>query len=133
MLPVLYLYSRAVSPYVIINNDACTVYLVYAFQLPSPAACDQKSAQWNCSSCSMVMAYDRHESCHSVRGFISLLYWHSQESSPTTSGLHQEHGLHALSVYMCILPSMCPVCPVIHCCFLHALWVSQIIPLTFDL
>ena len=35
---------------------------VYVCQLTSPAACDQKGAQWNCS-CSRVMAY---ESCHSV-------------------------------------------------------------------
>ena len=46
---------------------------------------------------------------HSVWGLISLLYWHSQESSPlfkTASGLHQEHGLHAC-LYIRVFCHLC--------------------------
>ena len=42
---------------------------VYICRLPSPAACDQKSAQWNCSCCSRVMAY---ESCQCLRILLTF-------------------------------------------------------------
>ena len=45
---------------------------------------------------------------HSVWGLISLLYWHSQESSPlykTASG-HQEHDLHAC-LYIRVFCHLC--------------------------
>ena len=52
------------------DSSVCSPCLCVRVSTPIPAACDQKSAQWNCSSCSRVMAY---ESCHSVWGLISLL------------------------------------------------------------
>ena len=45
------------------DSSVCSPCLCVHVSTPIPAACDQKSAQWNCSSCSRVMAY---ESCHSV-------------------------------------------------------------------
>ena len=65
---------------------------------------------------------------------LSLLLALSRVFSLSTRQLQdyitsREHGLHVcVYVYFAIC-----VCPVICCCFLHALWASQIIPLTFDL
>ena len=110
------------------DSSVCSPCLCVRVLTPIPAACDQKSAQWNCSSCSRVMAY---ESCHSVWGLISLLLALSRVFSLCTRQLQDyitswEHGLH-LCVYayfaICVRPVIC-------CCFLHALWASQIILLT---
>ena len=104
------------------DSSVCSPCLCVRVLTPIPAACDQKSAQWNCSSCSRVMAY---ESCHSVWGLISLLLALSRVFSLCTRQLQdyitsREHGLHVcVYVYFAIC-----VCPVICCCFLHALWAS---------
>ena len=45
------------------DSSVCSPCLCVRVLTPIPAACDQKSVQWNCSSCSRVMAY---ESSHSV-------------------------------------------------------------------
>ena len=45
------------------DSSVCSPCLCVCVLTPIPTACDQKSAQWNCSSCFRVMAY---ESCHSV-------------------------------------------------------------------
>ena len=70
-----------------------------------------------------------------VSEVLYLCYWHSQESSlPVQDSLRTTSGTWptCMSVYTCILPSVC-VLLYICCCFLHALWASQIIPLTLTL
>ncbi len=66
-----------------------------------------------------------------VSEVLYLCYRHSQESSPSVQDGFRT-TLHGLHVYVYVYFAIC-VCPVICCCFLHALWASQIIPLTFDL
>ena len=69
-----------------------------------------------------------------VSEVLYLCYWHSQESSPPCTRQPQDYIRNMACMHVCIYVYFANcVCPVICCYFLHALWASQIIPLTFDL
>ena len=94
------------------DSSVCSPCLCVRVSTPILVACDQNSAQWNCSSCSRVMAY---ESCHSVWGLISI---GTQESSPSVQDslrtILPDGNMAYMSVYSymyfaCVLCSVQPL------------------------